>query len=133
MPLGTRVRAAVSDTEARRGYADLGFKGTGSEFHLNYTGATGQVGVTAAVPEELLAFGGRTRTFTSPQITDNDMQMVSASGVVDVTPTMSVSGVTYYRHFRQSHLGHPFFTVFRDPQCGHVGVFMPHFGRNKVK
>ena len=76
-----------SDTESRRGYADLGFKGTGSEFHLNYTGATGEVGVTAAVPEELLAFGGRTRTFTSPQITDNDMQMFSANGVVELTPT----------------------------------------------
>ncbi len=47
-------------------YADLGFKGTDSEFHLNYTGAQSHVGVTAAVPEELLAFGGRERTFTSP-------------------------------------------------------------------
>lgn len=93
-----------SDTEVRRGYADLGFKGTGSEFHLNYTAATGEVGVTAAVPEELLAFGGRERTFTSPQITENDMQMFSANGVVELTPTMSVSGVTYYRHFRQSHI-----------------------------
>lgn len=93
-----------SDTETRRGYADLGFKGTGSEFHLNYTGATGTVGVTAAVPEELLAFGGQTRTFTSPQVTDNDMQMFSANGVVEITPTLSLSGVAYHRHFRQSHI-----------------------------
>jgi outer membrane receptor protein involved in Fe transport len=93
-----------SDTETRRGYADLGFKGTGSEFHLNYTGATGVVGVTAAVPEELLAFGGRTRTFTSPQVTDNDMQMFSANGIVEITPTLALSGVAYHRHFRQSHI-----------------------------
>ncbi len=93
-----------SDTEERRGYVDLGFKGTGSEFHLNFTGATGEVGVTAAVPEELLAFGGESRTFTSPQITDNDMQMFSANGIVEVTPTLSLSGVAYHRHFRQSHI-----------------------------
>lgn len=93
-----------SDTETRRGYADLGFKGTGSEFHLNYTAATGIVGVTAAVPEELLAFGGQTRTFTSPQITDNDMQMFSANGIVEISPTLALSGVAYHRHFRQSHI-----------------------------
>jgi outer membrane receptor protein involved in Fe transport len=93
-----------SGTEERRGYADLGMKGTGSEFHLNFTGATGEVGVTAAVPEELLAFGGRERTFTSPQITDNEMQMFSASGTVDLTKTISVSGLMYHRHFEQSHI-----------------------------
>ena len=32
------------------------------------------------------------------------MQMFSANGIVEVTPTLSVSGVTYYRHFRQSHI-----------------------------
>ncbi|MFA5900099.1 MAG: TonB-dependent receptor [Hyphomicrobium sp.] len=93
-----------SDTEERRGYFDLGFKGTDSEFHLNYTGAQSHVGVTAAVPEELLDFGGRERTFTSPQITDSDMQMFSANGKIDVTPTTTVSGVAYHRNFRQSHI-----------------------------
>jgi iron complex outermembrane recepter protein len=93
-----------SEASERRGYVDLGVKGDGAEFHLNSTVATGQVGVTAAVPQELLNFGGQSRTFTSPQITDNDMQMVSLNGVVQVTPQTSVSGVTYYRHFKQSHI-----------------------------
>jgi iron complex outermembrane recepter protein len=93
-----------SDTQERRGYADLGFKGTDSEFHLNYTGAQSHVGVTAAVPEELLAFGGRERTFTSPQITDSEMQMFSVNGKIDVTPTTTVSGVAYSRHFNQAHI-----------------------------
>jgi outer membrane receptor protein involved in Fe transport len=93
-----------SGTEERRGYADLGFKGTGSEFHFNFTGAEGKVGVTAAVPEELLAFGGDSRTFTSPQITWNEMQMYSFNGVVDLTSNTSLSGVTYLRHFKQSHI-----------------------------
>ncbi|MET0408762.1 MAG: TonB-dependent receptor [Hyphomicrobium sp.] len=93
-----------SEASERRGYLDLGVKGDGAEFHFNSTIASGQVGVTAAVPEELLDFAGRTRTFTSPQITDNDMQMYSLNGVVQATPDISVSGVTYYRHFRQSHI-----------------------------
>lgn len=93
-----------SDATERRGYADIGVKGDGAEFHFNTTIASGQVGVTAAVPEELIAFGGRTRTFTSPQITDNDMQMYSLNGTVQAAPGLTVSGVTYYRHFKQSHV-----------------------------
>ena len=91
-----------SDAEIRRGYADLGLKSENSEFHFNFTGADNHVGVTAAVPPELLAFG-RERTFTSPQTTDNEMQMYSINGTVKATPTLTFSGVTYYRHFKQAH------------------------------
>lgn len=93
-----------SSATERRGYLDLGVRGDGAEFHFNSTIASNQVGVTAAVPEELLNFAGRSRTFTSPQVTDNDMQMYSLNGVVQVTPQTAVSGVTYYRHFKQSHI-----------------------------
>jgi outer membrane receptor protein involved in Fe transport len=91
-----------SDAKVRRGYADLGLKTENSEFHLNVTGANNDVGVTAAVPPELLAYG-RERTFTSPQTTDNEMQMYSFNGTVKATPTLTLSGATYYRHFKQSH------------------------------
>ncbi len=91
-----------SDAEIRRGYADLGVKSENAEFHVNFTGAENYVGVTAAVPPELLAFG-RERTFTSPQTTDNEMQMYSLNGTVKATDTLTFSGVTYYRHFKQSH------------------------------
>ncbi|MEQ1714466.1 MAG: TonB-dependent receptor [Hyphomicrobium sp.] len=91
-----------SEAEMRRGYADLGFKGDNSEFHLNYTGASNFVGVTAAVPEELLAIG-RERTFSSPQTTENHVNMLSANGRVDATNTLTLSGLTYFRHFRQKH------------------------------
>ncbi|MBS0232134.1 MAG: TonB-dependent receptor, partial [Proteobacteria bacterium] len=93
-----------SGATERRGYLDLGVKGDGAEFHFNSTIASGQVGVTAAVPTELLDFAGRTRTFTSPQVTDNDMQMYSLNGVVQATPDIAISGATYYRHFKQSHI-----------------------------
>jgi outer membrane receptor protein involved in Fe transport len=93
-----------SGATERRGYADLGVKGDGAEFHLNTTIASSNVGVTAAVPQELLDFAGRTRTFTSPQITQSDMQMVSLNGIVQATPDTAISGVGYYRHFRQRHI-----------------------------
>lgn len=91
-----------SDAEVRRGYADLGVKTENAEFHFNFTGADNYVGVTAAVPPELLAYGDE-RTFTSPQTTYNEMQMYSLNGTVKATDTLTFSGVTYYRHFKQKH------------------------------
>ena len=92
-----------SEAEIKRMYADFGVKGDGSEFHLNFTGAKNFVGVTAAAPEDLLDLGWE-RTFTSPQTTDNEMRMLSFNGSVKATPTLTFSGVTYYRWFEQKHV-----------------------------
>jgi outer membrane receptor protein involved in Fe transport len=92
-----------SDAEVRRGYLDLGFKNSWSEFHFNFTGADNHVGVTAAAPEELLAERGWDRTFTSPQTTDNTLQLYQLNGTVKATDTLSISGNAYYRKFKQKH------------------------------
>ncbi len=92
-----------SDAQIRRGYFDLGVKGDNAEFHFNFSGADNNVGVTAAAPEALLDID-RSLTFTSPQTTDNTMQMYSLNGKVRATDTLTFSGVTYYRHFNQKHL-----------------------------
>ena len=92
-----------SEAEIKRGYADIGVKGDGNEFHLNYTGASNTVGVTAAAPEQLLALGWD-RTFTSPQTTDNEMSMLSLNGSVKATSTLTFSGVAYHRWFDQRHV-----------------------------
>ncbi|WP_045836515.1 TonB-dependent receptor [Hyphomicrobium sp. 99] len=107
-----------SDAEVRRGYFDLGVKGDRAEFHFNFTGADNHVGVTAAAPEQLLDISRRL-TFTSPQTTDNEMQMYSVNGKVKATDTLTFSGVTYYRHFNQKHLDG---NLFDDPKdCnGHL-------------
>ena len=91
-----------SEAKIRRMYADLGVKGDGNEFHLNFTGADNFVGVTAAAPVQLLDLGW-SRTFTSPQTTENKMAMVSANGSVKATPSLTFSGVGYYRWFQQQH------------------------------
>ena len=91
-----------SDAEVRRGYFDLGVKGDNAEFHFNFTGADNNVGATASAPEQLLDIS-RSLTFTSPQTTENIMQMYSVNGNVRATDTLTFSGVTYYRHFNQKH------------------------------
>jgi iron complex outermembrane receptor protein len=91
-----------SAAEIKRMYADIGVKGDGVELHLNYTGADNSVGVTAAAPEQLLDLGW-SRTFTSPQTTDSQMSMLSMNGSVKATPSLTFSGVGYYRWFKQKH------------------------------
>lgn len=92
-----------SESEVKRMYADVGVKTSEAEFHLNFTGAKNEVGVTAAAPVQLLDLGWD-RTFTSPQTTDNEMAMISLNGAVKASDTLSFSGVTYYRKFKQKHI-----------------------------
>ncbi len=92
-----------SESEVRRMYADVGVKTSEAEFHLNFTGAKNEVGVTAAAPVQLLDLGWN-KTFTSPQTTDNEMAMVSLNGAVKATNTLTFSGAAYYRKFKQKHV-----------------------------
>jgi outer membrane receptor protein involved in Fe transport len=92
-----------SPSRIRRMYADVGAKGDGTEFHLNFTGAANYVGVTAAAPEQLLDLNWA-NTFTSPQTTKNQVAMISANGDIEVSPTWALQGVGYYRWFKQSHV-----------------------------
>ncbi len=99
----TAATATSRPARIRRMYTDIGAKGDNTEFHLNFTGANNFVGVTAAAPVQLLDLGW-SNTFTSPQTTNNELAMISANGSVKATPTLTFSGVGYYRWFRQRHL-----------------------------
>ena len=90
----------LSPAEAKRVYADLGVKGSGSEFHLSYTFADTFLGVVGPTPLDLLD-ERRANVFTNPQSFDNRMQMVNLTGSVSVTDQLKVSGNAYYRGFRQ--------------------------------
>ena len=91
-----------SPAEIKRMYADLGFKNSTAEMHFNVTAADNFVGVTAAAPVQLLALDWA-RTFTSPQTTKNEVVMPSFNGTVNINPNTSLTGVAYYRHFKQKH------------------------------
>ncbi len=91
-----------SPATIRRGYADIGAKDDTTEVHLNFTAADNFVGATTAAPVQLLDLNW-SNSFTSPQVTTNKMTMVSLNGQVKATPTLTFSGVTYYRWFQQVH------------------------------
>jgi iron complex outermembrane receptor protein len=101
----------------RRMYADLGARGDGKEFHLNFTAANNFVGVAAASPVELLAQGWD-KVFTVPQTTSNVMEMVSANGSVAASDTLKLSGVMYYRYFSQQHIDG---NISSAQDCGGLG------------
>ena len=74
-----------------------------TEVHFNFTGADNSVGATSAAPVQLLNLNW-SNSFTSPQTTDNKMTMLSANGLVKASPSLTFSGVTYYRWFKQKHI-----------------------------
>ena len=90
-------------SDIRRMYTDLGVRGNGMEFHLNFTGADNFVGVAAASPIELLDQGW-SKVFTVPQTTRNIVDMVSVNGTIAASETLKLSSVAYYRYFNQHHV-----------------------------
>jgi iron complex outermembrane receptor protein len=88
-----------SDSEIKRFYGDLGFKGSFADVHLNLTAASNDFGVTTAAPIELLERSW-SNTFTSPQNNDIEVLMPTISASVMATDTLSFSGVGYYRRLK---------------------------------
>lgn len=89
-----------SEAQIKRMYADLGFKGSAVELHLSLNAAKSIAGVVTAAPKDLLAIDWG-RTFTSPQDTEYEVMMPSLRGSVKATDTTTVSGLIYYRNFKQ--------------------------------
>lgn len=105
-----------SPSEADRMYVDLGAKGSKVEAHFNLTWAKSSAGVTAATPEDVLNLGYE-RTFTSPQITDLEVLMPSVNAKVEVTETLTVSGLAYFRRLKSSVIDG---NVLEAEGCGEV-------------
>ncbi len=79
--------------EVRRMYADIGVKTSEAEFHLNFTGAKNEVGVTAAAP----CTASRSRLAEDVHVAADRLTtkwaMVSLNGAVKASDTLSFSGV----------------------------------------
>jgi outer membrane receptor protein involved in Fe transport len=88
-----------SDSEIKRFYGDIGLKGSLAEVHFSLTAAKNEFGATAAAPVELLDQSW-SNTFTSPQTTNLEVFMPTISGTVKATNTLTVSGVGYYRSYK---------------------------------
>lgn len=90
-----------SDSEIKRFYGDLGFKGTFAELHLSLTAAKNKIGASAAAPVELLDESW-SNTFTTPQDSTPEVIMPTLSAKVKATDTLTFSGVGYYRNYKNS-------------------------------
>ncbi|MBY6241146.1 TonB-dependent receptor [Methylosinus sp. Sm6] len=92
-----------SGSSILRGYADLGYKGDKTEFHLNFTGAGTRLGNAAATPIEMLQrdYGS---VFTTPQSSYNDLLFVNLKGAYEASSHLKFNGNAYFRQFRQQHI-----------------------------
>jgi iron complex outermembrane receptor protein len=92
-----------SQSELRRIYADVGWLGERSEFHLNFTGASNFFGAAAATPIELLNQRW-SAVYTTPQTYRNQLAFLNATGSYQATDTLNFKGNIYYRGFWQKHV-----------------------------
>ena len=89
-----------SPSDIKRFYSDVGYRTPDSEFHLNLGVADNKFGATATAPVELLQqYWGA--TYTSPQITANQVTYANFSGKADITPSWTVETVAHVRAFGQ--------------------------------
>ena len=93
----------LSPSDVRRMYVDLGARSKDAEFHINFTGAESKLGAVGPTPVELLAqnYGA---VFTNPQVTENQLAMLSANGSVKLSSTWTASGAAYVRSFHQNRV-----------------------------
>lgn len=92
-----------SGSSILRGFADIGYKGDKTEFHLNFTGAGSRLGAAAATPAEMLSrdYGS---VFTTPQTSQNDLTFFNLKGAYEATSHLKFNGNAYFRQFRQRHI-----------------------------
>ncbi|GLR89565.1 membrane protein [Bradyrhizobium iriomotense] len=89
-----------SQSDVRRFYGDVGYKGGDSEFHVNMGLANNNFGASATVPAELLQqYWGA--TYTTPQTTNNRVGYVNLTGKVEATPTWTFESTAHARVFEQ--------------------------------
>jgi iron complex outermembrane recepter protein len=88
-----------SESEVRRFYGDVGLRGSMAEVHFSLTAAKNEFGASAAAPVELLDRDW-SNTFTTPQTTNLEVYMPTLSGTVKATNTLTLSGVGYYRSYK---------------------------------
>jgi iron complex outermembrane recepter protein len=113
-----------SPADVDRMYADLGAKGSKVEAHFNLTWANSSAGVVTSTPEDLLNLSWK-NTYTSPQDSDLEVLMPSVNAKVDVTETLTVSGLAYYRRLKSNVIDG---NVLDAEECGDVQAANPGAG-----
>ena len=82
-------------------YGSLGWRGKRSELHLNLQHGNSNLNGNGPLPQQLLAID-RSAVFTAPDITKNNLYMVSADFTHSLTDRTKISGNVFYRE-NQTH------------------------------
>ena len=85
-----------SESEALNFYGSVGWRSDSTQLNFNYQQGVSELIGNGAAPTELLALD-REAIFTGPDITENDMQMVSLDYAHDVSANISFGGNMFYR------------------------------------
>jgi iron complex outermembrane recepter protein len=85
-----------SGSDALRGIGSVSWRGGGDSFDLSFAHADSKLRGNGASPAELLA-EDRKAVFTWPDITDNRLTQLIASGSSDLGTNLSLSGNAFYR------------------------------------
>ncbi|MBI1733250.1 MAG: TonB-dependent receptor [Gammaproteobacteria bacterium] len=86
----------LSESDSLNVFGSFGWRGTRSALNLNAQYGSSELFGNGPLPVELMAIE-RDTVFTAPDITENDMVMVSLDGSHELTHEMTVSGTAYYR------------------------------------
>jgi len=85
-----------SESQALNFYSSIGWRSDSTQLHLNYQHGDSELTGNGAAPVELLELDRRA-IFTGPDITANDMQMLSLDFEHNVSTDISFSGNVFYR------------------------------------
>ena len=85
-----------SESDALNFYGSVGWRDQSTQLNLNYQYGQSELIGNGAAPTELLALD-REAIFTGPDITENDMQMISFDYQHDVSSDISFGGNFFYR------------------------------------
>jgi outer membrane receptor protein involved in Fe transport len=85
-----------SDSAIRRIFGDVAWRGQATSVSVSVTGATNDLAGNGTVPSELLE-SDRSAVFTHPDLTDDDLALVTFRGSRYASPTMLIEAVGYVR------------------------------------
>jgi iron complex outermembrane receptor protein len=92
-----------SNSDIERIYADAGFNGDFSEFHLIAQAARSSLGLVGTTPVELIAQNVNA-VYTSPQTTKNEEGGLELTGNVNLGDNLAIQTDIYGRHLEQKHI-----------------------------
>jgi iron complex outermembrane recepter protein len=91
----------LQSTDLQNVFADMGWRGSHGEAHFSVTGAHSALNGPGTSPVELLA-AAPSAQFTAPNVVTNTYAAVNLSGTVDLSESMSLQALVYYRYFLQN-------------------------------